>query len=61
MKDMRPRVINLKPGYVDTDSVRDKMVPKLDPMVIADTFIWILKQPPMVHISSVSLAHMQFG
>lgn len=60
--DMRPRVTNIKPGYVDTESVKnitDK--PKLKPEVVAETVMWILNQPPMVHISSISMSHMQFG
>lgn len=60
--DMRPSVSNLKPGFVDTNSVTHiKNKPKLKPEAVAEAVMWILNQPPMVHISSISMAHMQFG
>lgn len=62
MRDMRPRVTNLKPGYVDTASVKHRIdQPKLEPEVIAEAVMWVLNQPPMVHIPTISMVHMQFG
>lgn len=61
-RDLRPRVTNIKPGYVDTDAVKHiTHSPKLDPIDVANVVMWIINQPPMVHISSISMAHMQFG
>jgi NADP-dependent 3-hydroxy acid dehydrogenase YdfG len=61
-RDMRPRVSNIKPGYVDTESVKHITDnPKLKPEAIAEAVMWVLNQPRMVHISSISMAHMQFG
>lgn len=62
MNDMRPRVTNIKPGYVDTKSVKDITDhPKLKPEAVAEAVMWVLNQPPMVHISAISMAHMKFG
>ena len=62
LRDMRPRVTNLKPGYVDTESTKHiANQPKLKPEAVAEAVMWILNQPRMVHISSISMAHMQFG
>jgi NADP-dependent 3-hydroxy acid dehydrogenase YdfG len=62
LRDMRPRVTNIKPGYVDTESIKHITDnPKLKPEAIAETVMWIINQPSMVHISSISMAHMRFG
>ena len=62
LRDMRPRITNIKPGYVDTDSVKHIVNnPKLTPEAVAEAVMWAMNQPPMVHISSISMAHMQFG
>jgi NADP-dependent 3-hydroxy acid dehydrogenase YdfG len=62
LRDMRPRVTTLKPGYVDTASVKHVTNnPKLKPEAVAEAVMWVLNQPRMVHISSISMAHMQFG
>lgn len=61
VRDMRPRVTNLKPGYVDTPGQKGHFEPKLSPEKIAEIFMWILNQPRMVHISSVSMTHIKFG
>ncbi len=62
LRDMRPRVTTLKPGYVDTESIKHiTSNPKLKPEAVAEAVMWVLNQPRMVHISSISMAHMQFG
>jgi NADP-dependent 3-hydroxy acid dehydrogenase YdfG len=62
LRDMRPRVTNIKPGYVDTASIKHITDhPKLKPEDVAETVMWVLNQPRMVHISSISMAHMKFG
>ena len=33
----------------------------LTPEAVAEAVMWAMNQPPMVHISSISMAHMQFG
>jgi NADP-dependent 3-hydroxy acid dehydrogenase YdfG len=61
-RDQRPLVSIVSPGYVDTDAVRKvSHSPKLTPKHIADTVMWILDQPAMVHIHKVCLQHRQFG
>ena len=61
-RDKRPRITNIKPGYVDTDSVKHVTeFPKLAPENIADAVMWSLNQPAMVHIAVISLGAMQFG
>ena len=59
-RDMRPLVTNIKPGYVGTDSVADIDVPKLTSKEVADTFMWILEQPPHIHISEIGIMHTRF-
>jgi len=62
LRDLRPRVTNIKPGYVDTFSVKHITdQPKLKPEAVAEAVIWVINQPKLVHVSSVSLAHMQYG
>ena len=40
------RVINIKPGFVDTPRVADRnVVHKMDPNYIAEVILWSLKQP----------------
>jgi NADP-dependent 3-hydroxy acid dehydrogenase YdfG len=55
--DQRPRVVNIRPGFVDTDSVKGAQVPKLSPQDIARVVMWVVDQPAHVYISSVTLAH----
>ena len=55
--DQRPRVVNIRPGFVDTDSVKGTQVKKLTPADVSNVVMWVLEQPPHVYISSVTLAH----
>jgi NADP-dependent 3-hydroxy acid dehydrogenase YdfG len=58
--DQRPRVMNIRPGWVDTESVKGwKEVPKLSPDEIARVVMWMVEQPEHVYISSVTLSHHQ--
>lgn len=57
---MRPRVTNIKPGYVDTASVKNNNALKLKPETIAEAVVWTLSQPRAVHISTIALAHMPY-
>jgi NADP-dependent 3-hydroxy acid dehydrogenase YdfG len=59
--DQQPRVVNVRPGFVDTDSVRGHQVFKLGPEDIARVVLWIVEQPPHVHVSSVTLSHHTTG
>lgn len=56
-QDQRPRVVNIRPGWVDTESVKDKQVPKLSPRDVANVVMWVIAQPRHVYVSSVTLAH----
>ncbi len=55
--DQRPRVVNIRPGFVDTASVANTPGPKLSPEDVARVVLWIVEQPTHVYISSVTLAH----
>lgn len=62
LPDMRPRVTNIKPGYVDTNSVTHVLnQPKLKPEDVAKAVMWVLNQPRMIHIAAISMSHMKFG
>jgi len=56
-QDQRPRVVNIRPGWVDTDSVKGTEVPKLSPRDVANVVLWAIDQPPHVYVASVTLAH----
>ena len=53
----RVRVININPGYVDTDMIpnRAKDYNKLTPMKVAETIKWCLDQPQEVEINELSI------
>jgi NADP-dependent 3-hydroxy acid dehydrogenase YdfG len=53
----RVRVININPGYVDTDMMPDraKNYNKLTPTKIAETIKWCLDQPPEVEVNELSI------
>lgn len=55
--DQRPRVVNIRPGWVDTESVKGRPVPKLSPDDVAKVVMWVIDQPTHVYVSSVTLAH----
>lgn len=55
--DQRPRVVNIRPGFVDTESVKGTQVPKLSPQDVANVVMWVVDQPSHVYVSSVTLAH----
>ena len=59
--DPRPRVVNIRPGWVDTDSVKGRQVPKLSPEDVARVVIWVVDQPAHVYVSSVTLSHHTTG
>ena len=59
--DQRPRVMNVRPGWVDTDSVRRVRAPKLSPQDVARVVMWMIDQPRHVLISSVTLSHHVTG
>jgi NADP-dependent 3-hydroxy acid dehydrogenase YdfG len=49
------RVMNVKPGFVDTPSVAGRQIPKLHANDVADAVMWMLNQPPHVFVTSVAL------
>jgi NADP-dependent 3-hydroxy acid dehydrogenase YdfG len=55
--DQRPRVVNIRPGFVDTESVKGTQVPKLSPGDVANVVMWVIDQPAHVYVSSVTLSH----
>jgi NADP-dependent 3-hydroxy acid dehydrogenase YdfG len=55
--DQRPRVVNIRPGWVDTDSVKGTQVSKLSPRDVANVVMWVVDQPSHIYVSSVTLAH----
>jgi NADP-dependent 3-hydroxy acid dehydrogenase YdfG len=59
--DQRPRVVNIRPGWVDTDSVKGRQVPKLSPEDVARVVLWVVDQPPHVYVSAVTLSHHTTG
>jgi NADP-dependent 3-hydroxy acid dehydrogenase YdfG len=59
--DQRPRVVNIRPGWVDTDSVKGQRVPKLGAADVARVVMWVVEQPAHVYVSSVTLAHHTTG
>lgn len=59
--DQLPRVVNVRPGFVDTDSVKGHRAFKLGPPDVARVVMWIVEQPPHVHVSSVTLSHHTTG
>jgi len=60
-QDQRPRVVNIRPGCVDTESAKDMPLPKLSPRDIANVVMWVINQPRHVYVSSVTLAHHATG
>ena len=62
LRDQRPMVHLVAPGYVDTDMVEGFYgSPKLKSEVVADAVMWILNQPPMVYVTQVHLHHQRLG
>ena len=51
--DQRPKVTNIRPGYVDTDLLGDKMEPKLDPSEVAQAVMWAVEAP--FYVSQITL------
>ncbi len=53
----RVRVININPGYVDTDMVPDraKDFNKLTPMQVAETIKWCIDKPQEIEINELSI------
>lgn len=49
------RIININPGYVETDMTKDRDVPKLSALKIAETILWCLDQPQTVEIGEISI------
>jgi NADP-dependent 3-hydroxy acid dehydrogenase YdfG len=56
-QDQRPRVVNIRPGWVDTDSVKATEVSKLSPRDVASVVMWVVDRPRHIYVSSVTLAH----
>lgn len=59
--DQRPKVINIRPGYVDTEASQDVRVPKLSPEDVAKVIVWAIQQPVHIYVSSITLAHWVGG
>lgn len=55
--DQRPKVTNIRPGYVDTDLLGDKMEPKLDPSEVAQAVMWAVEAP--FYVSQITLCRQQ--
>lgn len=53
----RCRVINIRPGFVNTESVAQYEYPKLETSDIIQTVDWVLQQPEHVHIRNIALRH----
>jgi NADP-dependent 3-hydroxy acid dehydrogenase YdfG len=49
------RVVNVKPGWVDTPSVESVNVVKLAPADVARAVLWIVQQPKSVYVTSLTL------
>jgi NADP-dependent 3-hydroxy acid dehydrogenase YdfG len=56
-QDQRPRVVNIRPGWVDTESVKGSQAVKLSPRDVANVVMWVIDQPRHVYVSSVTLSH----
>lgn len=52
------RVINIKPGWVDTPRVASYEVPhKMDPNYIAEVILWCIKQPEYIQSLTIQPRH----
>jgi NADP-dependent 3-hydroxy acid dehydrogenase YdfG len=58
-RDQRPKVTNIRPGYVDTESVKSVSDPKLSCQDVADAVMYAVTAP--YYISQVTLAKQKFG
>ncbi len=58
-RDQRPRVTNIRPGFVDTESVRETMEPKLECDHVADAVMYAVNAP--FYVSQITLARQKFG
>jgi len=58
VRQSKCRVVNIKPGWVDTASVRSVDVFKLAPQDVAEAVGWILERPSRVYVTSISLQPM---
>lgn len=55
--DQRPKVTNIRPGYVDTDLLGDKTEPKLDPSEVAQAVMWAMDAP--FYVSQITLCRQK--
>jgi NAD(P)-dependent dehydrogenase (short-subunit alcohol dehydrogenase family) len=55
--DQRPKVTNIRPGYVDPDFVSDKREPTLDPSEVAQAVMWAVEAP--FYVSQITLCRQQ--
>jgi NAD(P)-dependent dehydrogenase (short-subunit alcohol dehydrogenase family) len=60
-QDQRPRVVNIRPGWVDTESVKGREAAKLSPRDVAEVVMWVVGQPAHLYVSSVTLARHLTG
>ena len=50
----RCRVVNLRPGYVDTPRVAHVQAPKMAAVTVAEMVQWVLAQPPEIYLRNMS-------
>ena len=56
-----PRVVNVRPGFVDTESVQGRLAFKLAAGDVAHVVLWVVDQPKHLLVSQVTLAHHTSG
>ena len=56
-RDQRPMVHNIRPGYVDTGSVRGNFEPKMTTEQVADVVMYVIDSP--VYIGEVTLCRQK--
>ena len=49
------RIININPGYVDTDMTRGRTEKMLSAQEVADAVAWAIAQPPHIEIGELSI------
>lgn len=52
--DSRCKVLNIRPGFVETPRVKDYDYPKLKVQDVVDVVDWCIKQPPHIYVRSLS-------
>lgn len=57
--DQRPKVTNIRPGYVDTNSIRHVLEPKLKTSDVADAVMYAVNAP--FYVSQITLARQKIG